>query len=127
MRALVIDDDVNVGVAIQVILASQQFESELALRAHSGIQAFEQRDFDIVIVDLFLPGISGIDTIRQIRQRAPNVPILAMTGFRYRLAPGSMTDLLDFAGRHGANSSVRKPFTPDQLIDAIARALGPRS
>jgi DNA-binding response OmpR family regulator len=134
MRALVIDDDVNVGEAIQAILASQRSETVHALRASSGIHALEQQDFDVVIVDLFLPGMSGLDTIYRIRQHSPDVPIIAMTGFRYRhRASNSTTDLLDLAKRRGATFHIQKPFTPSQLVDAISasiercRASGPAS
>jgi len=124
MWALVIDDDVNVGEAIQAILASQRFETVHALRASSGIHALEQRRFDVVIVDLFLPGMSGLDTIYRIRQQAPDVPIIAMTGFRYRhRASNSTTDLLDLAKRRGATIHIHKPFTPSQLVEAIGASL----
>jgi DNA-binding response OmpR family regulator len=124
MRALVIDDDVNVGEAIQAILASQRFETVHALRASSGIHALEQQNFDVVIVDLFLPGISGLDTIYRIRQQAPDVPIIAMTGFRYRhRVSNSTTDLLDLAKRRGATLHIQKPFTPSQLVDAIGASI----
>jgi DNA-binding response OmpR family regulator len=124
MRALVIDDDVNVGEAIQAILASQRFETVHAVRASSGIHALEQQGFDVVIVDLFLPGMSGLDTIYRIRQQAPDVPIIAMTGFRYRhRASNSTTDLLDLAKRRGATCHLQKPFTPSQLVDVIGASI----
>jgi CheY-like chemotaxis protein len=127
MRALVIDDDVNVGEAIQAILLSQRFETVHALRASSGIHALAQQAFDVVIVDLFLPGMSGLDTIHRIRQQAPDVPIVAMTGFRYRhRTSNSTTDLLDLAKRRGATLHIQKPFTPSQLVDAIAAGIEQR-
>jgi DNA-binding NtrC family response regulator len=119
MRALVIDDDVNIGTAIQAILASQNFETALAFRAHSGIHALELSSFDIVVVDIFMPGMDGLDTIERIRQQAPNIPIVAMTGFRFRPS----MDFLGLAIQRGATSSVRKPFTPQQLINAINTSL----
>jgi DNA-binding NtrC family response regulator len=118
-RVLVIDDDANIGAAIQAILASQNFETVLAFRAHSGIHALELSSFDIVIVDIFMPGMDGLDTIEKIKQQAPNIPIVAMTGFRFRAS----MDILGQAIQRGATSSVRKPFTPQQLTSTINASL----
>jgi CheY-like chemotaxis protein len=122
-RVLVIDDDVDVGAAIRVILASQRFETTLAYRAHSGIHALEQSSFDVVVVDMFMPGMDGFDTIERIRQQIPNLPIVAMTGFRSRESVDSTKGVLGLAVQRGATSCLRKPFTPLQLTDAINASL----
>src|SRR5450631_3303676 len=83
LRILVIDDDDCVGAAIQAILARRSNLTELASRAYDGIQALESSKFDAVIVDLFMPGMSGLDTIAHIR-RGSAIPIIAMSGFRLR-------------------------------------------
>jgi DNA-binding NtrC family response regulator len=123
MRALVIDDDENVSAAIQTMLARQEFHTVLASRAHAGIHALDESKFDVVIVDLFIPGMSGLDTIRTIRQKAPGMPIVAMTGFRFRPAIKADLDFLTLAVARGATSCIRKPFTPVQLIEAINESI----
>jgi CheY-like chemotaxis protein len=123
MRALVIDDDANVGAAIQVILSRHKFETVLAARAHAGLRALEESEFDVVIVDVFLPGMSGLDTIRTIRQKEPWMPIVAMTGFSLRASQEPDGDFLKLAVQRGATSSVRKPFAPQQLLQAIHTSL----
>src|ERR1700685_2047063 len=82
-RILVIDDDACVNTAIRAILARHRCETVLALRAHAGIRAFLTFEFDVVIVDLFMPGMNGLDTIKRIRGESA-VPIIAMSGFRLR-------------------------------------------
>jgi len=119
MRALVIDDDDNVGVAIQAILSRHGVEAVLSARAHAGLRALTQSTFDVVVIDLFLPGMSGLDTIREIRRAAPAMPIVAMTGFKLRPAATPDIDFLAEAVQRGATACVRKPFTPDQLLTAI--------
>jgi CheY-like chemotaxis protein len=76
-----------------------------------------------VMVDLFMPGMDGLDTITRIRGESA-VPIIAMSGFRLRnsLDPGQ--DFLGMAKLRGATISLRKPFSPPQLIAAIDRSLG---
>jgi CheY-like chemotaxis protein len=122
-RILVIDDDACVSTAIRAILARHQCETVLASRAHAGIHTFRASEFDVVMVDLFMPGMNGLDTITRIRNESA-VPIIAMSGFRLRnsLDPGQ--DFLGMAKQRGATASLRKPFSPPQLVAAIDRSLG---
>jgi CheY-like chemotaxis protein len=122
-RILVIDDDVNVSRAIQAILARRRCDTVIASRAHAGIHAFQESQFDVVMVDLFMPGMNGLDTITRIRSRS-TVPIIAMSGFRLRNSLDADQDFLGMAILRGATISLRKPFSPPQLAAAIDRGLG---
>jgi CheY-like chemotaxis protein len=123
-RVLVIDDDGCVGAAIQSILARRRYQTVLAPRAGAGIQALQQSQFDLVMVDIFMPGLSGLDTIEHIRRSSP-IPIIAMSGFRLRSSADSV-DCLEMAVRLGATLCLRKPFQPAQLIDAVEWSSGLR-
>ncbi len=122
-RILVIDDDFSVGVAIQTLLGHQGCDVVLAQSGHHGTEAFETSRFDTVMVDLFMPGMDGLETIAGIRQRAATVPIVAMSGFRFCDASGSSPDFLDMAAKLGASYCLRKPFGPQQLMAAINACL----
>src|SRR6202166_2083557 len=122
-RILVIDDDACVGTAIQAILALRSCETVTASRAHSGIHTFQALGFDLVMVDLFMPGMNGLDTITRIRSESA-VPIIAMSGFRLRNSLDPDQDFLGMAMLRGATISLRKPFSPAQLVAAIDRSLG---
>jgi CheY-like chemotaxis protein len=122
-RILVIDDDACVGAAIQAIMIRRQCETVLASRAHAGIHTFQTSGFDVVIVDLFMPGMNGLDTIKRIRSESA-VPIIAMSGFRLRNSLDIDQDFFGMARRHGATTSLRKPFSPPQLVAAIDRSCG---
>jgi CheY-like chemotaxis protein len=117
-RILVIDDDASVSTAIQAILAQRQCDTVLASRAHAGIHAFQASGFDVVMVDLFMPGMNGLDTIERIRSES-TVPIIAMSGFQLRNSLDADQDYLGMAILRGATISLRKPFSPPQLIAAI--------
>lgn len=121
LRILVIDDDECVGAAIQAILARRRHETTLALRACDGIKALQSPGFDAAVVDLFLPGMSGLDTIAHIRQRSA-IPIIAMSGFRLR-NPSNAIDYVSMAMQHGAPTFIRKPFASQQLFEAIDRSV----
>ncbi len=122
-RILVIDDDSCVSTAIQAILGRRRYETVLASRAHAGIHTFQASEFDVVMVDLFMPGMNGLDTISRIRGESA-VPIIAMSGFRLRNSLDPDQDFLGMAILRGATISLRKPFSPPQLVAAIDRSLG---
>jgi CheY-like chemotaxis protein len=77
----------------------------------------------VVMVDLFMPGMNGLDTIACIRSES-TVPIVAMSGFRLRNSLDSDRDFLGMAIFRGATVSLRKPFSPPQLLAAIDQSLG---
>jgi DNA-binding response OmpR family regulator len=121
-RVLVIDDDANVSAAIKAILARRRCESVLVSRAHAGIHAFQTSGFDVVMVDLFMPGMNGLDTITRIRS-VSTVPIIAMSGFSLRNSLDPDQNFLGMAMLRGATFCLRKPFSPPQLTAAIDRSL----
>jgi CheY-like chemotaxis protein len=122
-RVLVIDDDNCVTAAIKAVLIRYQYETVVASRAHAGIYAFQASEFDVVVIDLFMPGMNGLDTIARIRNES-RVPIIAMSGFRLRNSLDSDQDFLGMARLRGATTSLRKPFSSLQLVAVIERSLG---
>lgn len=122
-RILVIDDDVSVTMAIQAILIRHRYETVVASRAHAGIHTFRAAQFDVVLIDLFMPGMNGLDTITRIRGESV-VPIIAMSGFRLRNSLDPDRDFLGLAKLRGATTSLRKPFSSPQLVAAIEHSLG---
>lgn len=125
-RVLVIDDDHSVRAAIEMLLRYQDCIAVLADSGHLGAKTFEASDFDVVMVDIFMPGMDGLETIKGFRERAPTVPIVAMSGFRFRNSMAPAPDFLGMAAKLGATCCLRKPFGPEQLMAAINACLGER-
>jgi DNA-binding response OmpR family regulator len=124
-RVLVIDDDKSVCAAIEALLRHQDCVAVLAESGSAGASTFENSHFDLVMVDIFMPGIDGLETIKGFREWAPTVPIVAMSGFRFRnscTAPAP--DFLGLAIKVGATYCLQKPFGPQQLMAAITACLG---
>jgi DNA-binding response OmpR family regulator len=121
-RVLVIEDDASVSAAIQAILIRHQYETVIASRAHAGIHQFRAGSFDVVMIDLFMPGMNGLDTIARIRNESA-VSIIAMSGFCLRDSRDADQDYFEMAKRCGATTSLRKPFSSLQLVAAIDRSL----
>ena len=124
-RVLIIDDDKSVCAAIEALLRHQDCVAILAESGSVGAKTFEDSQFDLVMVDIFMPGMDGLETIKGFRERAPTVPIVAMSGFRFRnscTAPAP--DFLGMAIKLGATYCLQKPFGPRQLMAAINACLG---
>jgi DNA-binding response OmpR family regulator len=125
MRVLIIDDDASVGAAIQMILVREGCDTVHAPDADAGIRAFESSRFDLVVVDLFMPGMDGLQMITEFRRRAPTLPVLAVSGFRFRDSADAGLDFLGLATNVGATICLRKPFTAQQLVAAIQASQNP--
>jgi DNA-binding response OmpR family regulator len=125
MRILVVEDDPSVGAAMRIMLDREGYDTVVAPDADTGIRAFESLPFDLAIVDIFMPGMSGLATIAGFRRRAPAVPLLAMSGFIFRDSVDPGLDFLGMAAQAGAAVCLRKPFTPRELMTAVRASLDP--
>jgi DNA-binding response OmpR family regulator len=123
-RVLIVEDDPSVGAAIRLTLARWGTYALHVLDAQTGIEAFESADFDLAIVDLSMPKMTGLEVIAKFRERAPMVPLLAMSGFRFRESTDPNLDLPSIAAKTSAVTVLTKPFTPDQLTAAVEAILG---
>src|SRR5689334_14152892 len=103
-RILVIDDEPTVCAAIDVVLTRAGHRVTAAQDGGAGIDAFQDGAFDLVLLDLFMPGVEGLETIRRLRERAGNVPIVAMSGYMAREAHPS-PNYLTMANKLGATAT----------------------
>jgi DNA-binding response OmpR family regulator len=124
-RVLIVEDDLSVGAAIQMMLDREGYDTVLVPDADAGMRAIESLPFDLAIIDLFMPGTNGLATVAEFRLRAPAVPILAMSGFRFRDSMDPGLDFLKMAAEAGAAACLRKPFAPRELMTAICASLKP--
>jgi len=116
-RILVIDDQSDVRAMISIVLRVNQFEIVEAASGVAGLKEFEESKFDLAIVDIFLQGASGIDVIRSMRERIPDLPIVAISGMATLDFVYSSPELADVI-------CLQKPFRPNELVRAIEAALG---
>jgi CheY-like chemotaxis protein len=125
-RILVIDDQTAVRSAIQAMLEYEGHTVVAAECGHNAVSAIEAFAFDLVMVDIIMPGLDGLDTIKILRANAPTVPIIAMSGYSFR-GGSSDLDFFSMASELGASCCLQKPFRPRELMDAIERCLRSRS
>jgi DNA-binding response OmpR family regulator len=114
-RILVIDDQSDVRAMISIVLRINHFDIVEAASGGAGLKEFENSRFDLVIVDIFLQGMNGFDVITVMRERNPDLPVVAISG---------MTTL-DFLSASPELSNVvclQKPFRPNELVRAVEAA-----
>jgi CheY-like chemotaxis protein len=122
-RVLVVDDDPMVCGAIEVCLQRQGFEVTVADGGEAGISALETSIFDVLLIDIFMPHMRGFESIRVFHDRAPAVPLIAMSGYAFASFDAPSPDFLKMARELGATLCLRKPFTPNALLAAVNECL----
>ena len=120
---LVIDDDRAVLATVKILLERAAHAVEAVDNSHAGLQALEARSFDLLIVDIFMPGIDGFETMRLVHQSRPHMPVIAMSGQQFAFASERQPDFLHMATRLGAVFSLQKPFKPSELLTAVNGSL----
>jgi len=114
-RILFIDDD-RAGREVALFnLRKAGYEVTAASDGQEGLAAFSPGTFDLVITDVKMPGISGIEVLRRIRSQAPDVPVLVITAF------GNVETAVE-AMKEGAYDFIGKPFHRDQLLLSVGKA-----
>lgn len=121
-RILLVDDDRELGAMITDFLASDHLDVTVRHTGEKGLEAFGAGSFDLLILDIMMPGISGLDVLRKVRQ-ASTVPVIMLT------ARGDDVDRI-IGLEFGADDYLPKPFNPRELvarIKAILRRAQPRT
>jgi DNA-binding NtrC family response regulator len=114
-RVLVIDDEQVICDACQLILSEQGCRVEHELTGTAGLLAIEKSDFDVVLLDLKLPDMDGMEVLRRVGKEKPGLSVIVMTGF-------STTLIAVEAMKNGATDYLGKPFTDDELITTVENA-----
>jgi CheY-like chemotaxis protein len=122
-RVLVVDDDPMVCMAIEISLERHGFEVTIADGGDTGLRALESAGFDLMIVDIFMPHMRGFESIRIFHERAPALPLIAMSGYAFANLDSPAPDFLRMALELGAARCLRKPFTPMALLTVINECL----
>src|SRR5579862_4922062 len=113
---LVVDDELEIREGIEALLTSEGFQVTLAETAAAGLQKLEERPYDLVLLDVSLPDHNGLDLLREIKQRDPNLAIILITAF------GSI-DMARAAFKSGAQDYITKPWSNDELIAQVSVAI----
>lgn len=114
---LVVDDDPVLTTLLDVALQRDGHDVRFADTIASGAKALESGDFDLVILDIFLPDGSGLELLREVRRRDGEIPVLVLTGHHQDFFSAR-------AEEAGASAYMTKPFVPGELREAVMRLAG---
>jgi CheY-like chemotaxis protein len=121
---LIIDDDAAVCAATKIVLEANGFAVVTASDGPAGIRAIEHQVFDLVICDLFLPKMDGLEATKAIRKIRPAMPVITASGFMFGGECPEMPNFDAMAAEAGASATLYKPFKPKDLLQVIQKVLG---
>lgn len=120
---LIIDDDRLVREAARAMLCAKGYNVSVAENGKSGIEAAQSGTFDAAIVDLFMPGLDGLQVIDAIHKTNPHFPMIVASGFMFNGECPTMPNFEAMAEEAGAAATLYKPYRPDTLLRAIELAI----
>jgi DNA-binding NtrC family response regulator len=113
---LVIDDEAGIRETLETLLELEGYSVEVAVDGEAGLLRIEKRAYDLVLLDLALPGKNGIEILGIIRARAPELPVIMLTAY------GTVANVVD-AIHAGAQNFVQKPWDNEKLLADIRSAI----
>jgi putative nucleotidyltransferase with HDIG domain len=115
-NVLIVDDDALVRETLQFVLEDNGYTVHATASGADALQILEREPIDIVLSDIFMPGMNGFDLLRQMRERAPDIPVILITGY------GSIEMARD-ALKQGASDFITKPYNIHEIPIMIERNL----
>jgi signal transduction histidine kinase len=115
-RILVVDDELGIREGCRRALTPQGFEVDVAENAAVGLRKLRETPFDVLLLDVMMPGMSGLEMLEQVRQFAPELIVIIITGY-------ATIEMAVKAIQQGAQDFIAKPFTAERLVQIINREL----
>jgi DNA-binding NtrC family response regulator len=114
LSILVVDDDENIREILKDILTISDHQVTLAGNGEEGLELFYRQEFDLVFTDLGMPGISGWELNRRIKESHPDTPVIIISGWGTQLSEEELK-------KNKADFVIPKPFQLDQIVKATER------
>ncbi len=118
-RVLIVDDEAIVRVSCQRILVPEGYEVRSAGSATEGFAILADGPIDVVLTDLKMPDIDGIELLRRVKEEWPDTEVIVITGYQ-------TINTAVQAIKLGAFDYIEKPFVPDDIVEAIEKAIAHR-
>jgi DNA-binding NtrC family response regulator len=118
-KILVVDDEGIVRTSCSRALTPEGYEVKLSQNGADALKMLEEESFDLVLTDLKMPDVDGIEVLKMIKERWPQTEVIVVTGYQ-------TVDTAVKSIKLGAFDYIEKPFTPDSLIAAVNNAMANR-
>jgi CheY-like chemotaxis protein len=122
-KLLVVDDDPVMQMTMRSLLEPAGHVVAVAADGRKGLAKFQAESFDLLLLDIFMPGMDGLETMRLILKQRPDVPIIMTSGRSHTPESVAEPDYLAMATKLGAVSALPKPFKPAALLRMVADCL----
>jgi DNA-binding NtrC family response regulator len=119
-RILVADDDAVIRKGLQRILSAEGYDVETVSNGRAALDRLEQERFKLLVTDLKMPGMSGLEVLESIRTRQPELPVVLITGY-------AAIDNAVEAMKNGATDYLAKPFANEEIISKVENAIKARA
>jgi DNA-binding response OmpR family regulator len=116
VKILVVDDEPVIRDSLRDVLQAEGYQIDCAENGEAAIEALKQADYDLMLLDIRMPGMSGIEVLQYAGQIAPDTKVILLT------AHGTLETAVD-ALRHGAHDYILKPASSSSILGSVARAL----
>ena len=111
-KVLICDDDLDFATTVAYILETEKCVPVVAESGEKAVEQVRRTEFDLVLMDIMMPGIGGVEAIRKIKRIDPKIRVIVMTGF-------SVTETINEALREGAVEVLYKPFDVDNFVKLV--------
>ena len=115
-QILVMEDELIMAKGLEMVLTEEGYDVDLAMTGQSALDKFSQKPFDLLVADLRLPDMDGMEVIKEVKDRAPETEAIIITGY-----PSVSTAVNSV--KMGVFDYIRKPFTEDEFKGAVQGAL----
>ena len=119
-RILIMEDDETIAKGLAMVLSDENYSVKVANDGQTAIDAFKKEDFNLLIADIRLPDMSGMDVIKQVKRDTPDTKFIVITGF-------VSTSVAVDAMNTGVTDFLPKPFSEGQIIKSVHTTLQPNS
>ena len=116
---LIVDDEKNIRLTVSATLKSMKCETDAAVNGEEALAKIAQKEYDLILLDIKMPGMDGMTALERIRKITPDVSVMMIT------AHGTVANAVD-AMKLGAVDFLQKPFTPDEIRQAVSLVLDRR-
>lgn len=120
VMVLVVDDEAVVRDGLKRVIDGDRFEVETCKSGHMAIERIQEVEYGLIITDLKMPGMNGLEVLKTVRTLQPDVPVIMISGY-------ATIDTAVEAMKNGAADYISKPFTPEQIMEKVEHALEQRS